>query len=264
MVIMVHSTRNKRRDFKSQYTRRYHTALEMRYPSARADITPRTIYTHMKKTLITLAALAMASVAQAATVTDTYTLNDFENGILTLNNSLSFDSDWSISFSAVVDYGYADGVWGTTILGSSGNSESAGGFRIWHDSEYSSNSGQIVLTANGNGNSKKDVLVDGGTYTFQIDYFTSKLWDDGWTYNRIMRMTVYDTDDNQVGYTSSWNIADPTADITALTSNMASVGWTLAGDNKITVTTAAPVPEPATATLSLLALAGLAARRRRK
>ncbi len=57
----------------------------MRYPSARADITPRTIYTHMKKTLITLAALAMASVAQAVSV-------DFTSPT-TLPSEVSFAGD---------------------------------------------------------------------------------------------------------------------------------------------------------------------------
>ncbi len=52
----------------------------------------------------------------------------------------------------------------------------------------------------------------------------------------------------------------PTSFVTSINDTQLNNGWTLPS---ITFTTPV-VPEPATATLSLLALAGLAARRRRK
>ncbi len=78
----------------------------MRYPSARADITPRTIYTHMKKTLITLAALAMASVAQAATPTDgklTVT-GDITDGVWLPNGDTTIEANGDYTVNAIKGY----------------------------------------------------------------------------------------------------------------------------------------------------------------
>ncbi len=198
----------------------------------------------MKKTLITLAALA-ASVASAAT----YTLGDFTGSgtgtsnvaykYLTLDNALTFDANWQLDITVTIGTENAND-WGSTLLASGLDASAVsynGGFQIWR----SVNENYLSKVGDSGEDKASQNLTAGETYSFTVKYTEA---------DNMLSLTG-------PGLSVTQTFADTTSPITYLSSSViGKAGW------DITITQS--VPEPATATLSLLALAGLAARRRRK
>ncbi len=233
----------------------------MRYPSARAHITPRTIYTHMKKTLITLAALAMASVAQASygtniTIDGSYTLNT--NAMTEITGAtVKTDGVWFNAYSFT--FNVVGPTSGDTLI--AGLSTTAGSY-----------------TYNGLG-----FVVDGATQSLNVSIYNVN--GNSWTAtNETARQATFTENGNIVTLTKGYTYTVAYSDETASQASVATLTWTDAdlvqhtatatfngninGNSDATASAKgyyyASVPEPTTATLSLLALAGLAARRRRK
>ncbi len=197
----------------------------------------------MKKTLITLAALA-ASVASAADYTASYTQDDFSSNVLTLQHGLYFGQDWTLTVDVTVGTA-AYNEWGSGVLasGSSFTENSySNGFQVWH----AINDGTTLTKLNGSTETKLETPWSAGeTYTFNVSYVAE---------TGVIRVTGAGFDAS-----STLTNAKELATITQLSSGVIGLeGWSVA------ITQTASIPEPATATLSLLALAGLAARRRRK
>ncbi len=203
---------------------------------------------HMKKTLITLAALAMASVASAADKPITLTIptgGNFYAG--------SFEQDFKIdsgNFTETVLMAY----WGsnsnhpeanayfikaennlvtiTVGRGSFASSSSSEGVIdsawTWHSTDYKSGTFDFV---------KDDTLLT--TYTLKVTGG-----------DQSQQVSVLDCDGNTLlaleAYAGNMNGGDGNTVLIAQMNRQFAI------------------PEPTTATLSLLALAGLAARRRRK
>ncbi len=247
----------------------------------------------MKKTLITLAAFAVASVASATTIEDAtadnlapvpgYTTQNspgaFETGVSNDAFTMMVVLDWDKLVSSTsngyndrksIEVGYDGGngyLWyvaGITSFAENGyvyagigvnrdtksgtnSGNSAGdGYNLKLDAEtYKHESGNLALTLTFNGTSTYTLSAlknDGSLAVKTVTYDATSL---GWNYSNfkydmansmfsqgvVERITFFD------GVVSSADIAEISAQV---------------------------VPEPATATLSLLALAGLAARRRRK
>ncbi len=246
----------------------------------------------MKKTLITLAALAMASVASAAITTNSYTAADFgtdksnSNGswkVLTLDTTLDYATNWTLSATFTIGSANYNG-WGTPAFATGNDIFSGSGLQIylannkypddyadsslageptgekalrskWFNSEH--NSGVMTGTKSG------DIL----TLTYSYDKASDQLTI-GYSLDRAG--TIYhDNLSNDTWYKATGSVVKP-AEISELSTGILGLdGWSI-GSITTTYGVADPatgggaIPEPATATLSLLALAGLAARRRRK
>ncbi len=233
---------------------------------------PPALSTHtMKKTLITLAALA-ASVASAVDeypLTHDYTTADFVTnyerqyayGTLTLPYTLDFTKDFEISATVTIGEGSVN-EWGsplfTTFANPYGKDTSNGGFRVWMNTNneiYTSINGDVNdsqqqgwgITENGWKSSNLGIVQAGDVLTLTYTYTAE-------TNFAEVVLGIGDKTD-----TRSATITSP-GSITALGTGAGfhnATAWSIE-------TTVKHVPEPATATLSLLALAGLAARRRRK
>ncbi len=233
----------------------------------------------MKKTLITLAALA-ASVASAATYTDTYAAADFSTDasnndgswkVLNLTNALDNTCDWTLTAVITIGTDSYNG-WGTPALATGANVFSNSGLQVYFSNAEVDGVMEHPLKTGWFGGEHSDDTLRGThdgdvltlTYSFNkeagqlhIDYTLQR---GGYTYQ----------DDGSSWYTNTDSGNMNNLSITQLSTTIGTAaleGWTL---NSLTVarTVADPVtpavPEPTTATLSLLALAGLAARRRRK
>ncbi len=190
----------------------------------------------MKKTIMTLAALAMASVASAA-------WTDLENVGLTHVNSNVYTVD-SFTFSFMIPEG---------VL-TSGSSEFLA---------YVHANG----VSNGNNTQISFVLTEAdGSYTLKAgrsnttDDLTDITWQNTSEFTNLAANTVYSLT------TTSGNISTVTLTPAVTTSDNQYDNQIITGGSTATAkfNSTYTVPEPATATLSLLALAGLAARRRRK
>ncbi len=244
----------------------------------------------MKKTLITLMALAGVAMAQDYTVTESWAIDfgtEFQGGYEitgTLNNKGTF---WDVS-----DYAVAGGV--TTA--SNHRPHLAGGvYGSWDDDfQFSitltlgenisaSNGWPVFASLAGNGKALRfGPYTNAGNYV-SLDGDLSKDGDNqnftttvegGGTYTitltKIGTSLTLAVDGQDVSFGTlndgvSGNITDislggDTGSSYRINETVHSISYGL-----VTVTPSTPsVPEPATATLSLLALAGLAARRRRK
>ena len=247
----------------------------------------------MKKTIITLMALA-CSVGVAAT-TPEWVIADHGNGTATY--SITLTGDYTIdlgeaaikggeSFTMTVETeasGWANG-WGTGLVGTKdpyGSDGSNDNFRVYFG--HVSSNEKLVYNLNGwayeqssgdacpdySGVAESGPLTLGFTFTFVNSDDALEDGENetsgGGNYFTIANsqnsdVTFSYTDYNIVG---SFNFATLTNEST--TASMPSGAVTTISITKAYSAPDTPgVPEPATATLSLLALAGLAARRRRK
>ncbi len=249
----------------------------------------------MKKTLITLAALA-ASVASAATVDfttlsgdSTVTLNtpqwanggwDYNSGnTLTLSGATTVDSATKTISDAEATVTYTNGVYNLFRLHDSAET---------HDGPYIMSAGIINFGLNGSLNvttqsgglnlaemgMKWNVVLD-----FVIETDDAALLEAG---TAVLTRTIFTANGqgiwNREGNNAAFTLAVDSLQTDVEATKVDTLG-TEAGNWKLTnpsensvaieyvvkyVAAAPAVPEPTTATLSLLALAGLAARRRRK
>ncbi len=243
----------------------------------------------MKKTLITLAALAMASVASAAngvantmvdnptgTLSGTYSA---AGGDLTMIAVLDWDTvmggvlegyTWDHRANAIT-IGVGDGMWWQNSLSLFHNSNDStklefgvatgdgSGVTLSNNSGYG-DAGNITLNAT-------DHTIDGKltlAYTYTDGFVTiSALKNDGTTWS-----TATATLENDTTATGRWDLSGNSFDRIVLKDGIG-VDSLMVFDEALTGTALTyavqtSIPEPTTATLSLLALAGLAARRRRK
>ena len=223
----------------------------------------------MKKTLITLLALTGVAMADSIltsstplTLTSSATVNS-KNAALTWSGDDTTLTSWSVSFDITCSNKTGKTGIGDAPLFSTRRSNGATTGLI-----FSSNTDGTVEIYQGNElseNSTASVLSIGNTTSITVSFVADYI---GETYKG--GTFVVTSGENKL-----LNFAvDATVENTTLISGSSSV-WTQTGDgncpanyafSNITVSKLANnvVPEPATATLSLLALAGLAARRRRK
>ncbi len=244
----------------------------------------------MKKTLITLAALAMASVAQAADLADADLRvfapeqNDVAKSYISSDNAFTMTLviDWQKALDTVGDWNnkatiaevgsYTNGWWASRLrVFEKGTSLQVGigydkdGWKDLHtDYENVSVTGSGMSLGGGNILFDKETYcVDGRlvlTWTFDgTDTYTlSALKNDGTLGTATLATTegtLWDSIGEEYG-----KVTFPA--VTGFVVDVAAFQGVLGEDNIIAVSEA--IPEPTTATLSLLALAGLAARRRRK
>ncbi len=253
----------------------------------------------MKKTLITLAALAMASVAQAVTLEDADLRvpapeqNEGANTTISTNQAytMTLVIDWDTALSTVgnwsnkatiVEVGSVNNGWWSTQLrmfddektglqvGIRFNKDTDGdGTGEWLD--LHEDNGNVTVTSSGITNTGKgNILFDKATYcvngtltlTWTFDgtdtYTLSALKNDGTLGTATLvakEGTLWDSIGAEYG-----KVTFPA--VTGFVEDAAAFKGVLGKDDIIAVSKA--IPEPTTATLSLLALAGLAARRRRK
>ncbi len=181
----------------------------------------------MKKTIIALAALALASVASAADYTFTVpTGGNFYAGDYTFEFMIFDEADVSTS--------------GTTLAAYYGGSKGDTYGQNWYT--LTNTDGNITLTVGrGNGSTYQDNKTFTGLETGVV-YTVSNV---GADQSQTVTLTGGDIN-STVNYAGNMNGGDADTTMT------------------VTFNQTFAVPEPATATLSLLALAGLAARRRRK
>ncbi len=237
----------------------------------------------MKKTLITLAALAMVSVACAATYTDTYTATDFNTDasnddgswkVLTLTNTLDNSCDWILTATITIGTDSYN-TWGTPALATGDNVFSKSGLQVYLSNKDYQGTVEHPLKTGWFSGEHDDVTMS-GTHAGDVLTLTYSFDKDGGDNGTGLLHIDYTLQRNGTTYTddnSSWYTNTDVANMNALNISKVSTtigtadleGWTL---DSLTVTRTLAdtpaVPEPTTATLSLLALAGLAARRRRK
>ncbi len=251
----------------------------------------------MKKTLITLAALAMVSAAQADTKlvewtsfdsanstysstgealtisTDTYTGASISGGSLTINNNgrAYVDiSDLGINL-ATGSYTFEFTTSSYTVNGApmfsvttGANGTQSAGFGTAYDDAF-----KWAFSADGNTmkNYKGEGAADSGNGgTFTVSFLYDSVQEKNYVEAYLDGVAIYERteivyEDLGKSYTSSIS-----GELQSLTFN----GWGSGSANQAMTLTSFSIsetqnlPEPTTATLSLLALAGLAARRRRR
>ncbi len=220
----------------------------------------------MKKTLITLAALAMASVAQAA-VSDVYTSEQIDSlntsGSLTLANAINFGYDWTLNATVNLKGSYTSqaNFYGGAALATGSNPGSRDVFfRLWQpDGSHSWRETVYNLNASGDTTygSSPSIRLSGDTdITLSYNATTEKL-----TYTISGK---YQTT-NEEGAALTDFTKSITIDIANTHESISVLSTSTNDSNSVkALSYTSAIPEPTTATLSLLALAGLAARRRRK
>ncbi len=233
----------------------------------------------MKKTLITLAALAMASVVSAATEAD-WTLSAGPTaGTVTYSTTLDGIFDIALGDAAITN-GESFTLTVTTTLNQHGNNYGTGiiGTHDVYDGNGGANNLRVYL---GNPSQQNKVIFNMNNWSYEKTPTDGNLVNPsempltfGFTLTYDGKSLTYaPTADSDVIWDSATDSNIVTtfnfASLTNSTTNAEVPGHAavFAGQNTtISITKAGtlPVPEPATATLSLLALAGLAARRRRK
>ena len=221
----------------------------------------------MKKTTLICAATLSSVCAYAADIVTTIEPTAFVDGTATLSeNFAQTATEWSIETTFTYKSDSKMNDWGTTILSTaSGLTENSygGGFQVWAGKD-----GNLVVKGCG---------FDNGTYGTTLATTASPLTA-GSNYTVVLDVVYNDTEKN---YTTSLTLKGSdgvkigntaTSTYTFQESNVISHLYTACGQGEATSwsapsvtlkTSGVLVPEPATATLSLLALAGLAARRRR-
>ena len=212
----------------------------------------------MKKTIIAL--LALAGVAAAAPLT----LTSPANGSLSSgNNAVAWSEDYSTLTSWELSFTLTDAALGDAILfGTDRDGSGAAGYILSTNVDgslevYARNIGVTYSKSTAAG-----VVTAGTPVAITFSFVADE--------NQYTNEIVGGTFTVKAGEaTSSWAVTSGLG-YTDLTNNSVSRFWTNGGAEQfsnITVTKLdnnMVVPEPTTATLSLLALAGLAARRRRK
>ncbi len=254
----------------------------------------------MKKTLITLAALAMASVAQAADAvlvdTDpaaaaTYTGTVFStNKAFTLTMVLDWDAaldsthDWQNKLTFVQASSNDNGWWSQALYlfnGGTGSTTLSAGFRVDKDGWMDLNTDSYpntyhITTTGGMTHGAGNATLDNATYCVDGTLNLAYSYDG----NKTFTLSVLKADGTlatmSATYDDLWTPGDEYGrlalggSVTEGVITSVSAYQSVLGSEEILsvltpVTPDAPqVPEPTTATLSLLALAGLCARRRRK
>ncbi len=251
-------------------------ACEMRYTLRRSVENPTyeefpwfliQNYTNMKKTLIAL--VACTSVAAAAVTGHdgnyTFTADDWEKSgndyILTLSGT-GFDlsgTSWELTYTFNALSGTGVNQWGTNAFANGTNT--GGNYGAYKNGiqSYIAVGGDVRFLGGGF-ESNGDAITLGKIATNKVVSLTYTI-----TRTEAGTTLVVKADNTQLGSStitdnSKWNNVTLTKLCTNISDSQINKGWSLAsGSFKII-----SVPEPTTATLSLLALAGLAARRRRK
>jgi len=223
----------------------------------------------MKKTIIAL--LALAGVAAA----DTYELDmkDVTFGsadTLTKSNEAMNWADGAVYETWYMEFKLSDVTateYKATITAGPGGSNSSG-------LSVSAKAGSITL-----GTGSSNVISSAGSLTFTTTDTLTFAYYDGTAYLGNMTTKKYisastdlpSTTTMTSGTSRAWANGNPTGTTQIGATSIASLdnldipaGYTLDMGTLMTTGVAPSVPEPTTATLSLLALAGLAARRRRK
>ncbi len=227
----------------------------------------------MKKTLVTLAALAMASVASAVTLdfTNTSTLptepvtfaGDSTDRIilagLTTTNASTVKDEASGATITIADskyfFGTHDGMDKAALHGATIDFGTTG--KLIVDQPQSLNLYGQALTFTGQ--LETTVYTDDSSKWGTTELVTRSLIECYWKWD------IYNREGNNDSFTTSFTGVDgSTVDYEVLNSQADGERFMVALQYTVTYAEAPSVPEPATATLSLLALAGLAARRRRK
>ncbi len=232
----------------------------------------------MKKTLVTLASLAVASVASAADAANWDVLAGPTEGTVTYTTTLSGLYDIDLGEAAIKD-GEAFTLTVTTTINAHGNSWGTGIIGT-HD-VYDSNGGADNLRVYvGNPANQDKVIFNMNNWGYEKNATDGNLVNPSEMPLTISFTLSYDgttlTYASLEGSDVTWDSASDTNIVTTFnfatltnTTTNSQVEQNAAFDGQtttISITKAGtlPVPEPTTATLSLLALAGLAARRRRK
>ena len=235
----------------------------------------------MKKTLITLLALSGLAIGETpAEYTDTYSAASWSNGTLTLNRGLDLSLDyWSIEATLTLtpDIGNTS-YWGTRFLyTSSAEQPSKNDFFLYlgsmekegtpEDHPEWANYGYVNFRGFGTRTDGTDIqikdaqgnrLTFDGTYTFKLTRNDDK-------FNIITldeKQSIISNLEFDASILGTGTISTLKSDVLVTNANV--TGWAEWTKPTVTISTVKPIPEPTTATLSLLALAGLAARRRRK
>ncbi len=239
----------------------------------------------MKKTLIAL--MAASSMAMAASIEDAAISTKGNAGYDTLGNNFTVALTLDVTaLRSLLEQGQAP-AWGTDIVnymcngtltgvtvngGSTNNAINASGLYArwgnttnWNNVQWQGNTNLADLNGDAEGTGWDDVAAAGLVYSF------------GATSGTAVAFTLIGNDGSAIvdGFTVAGGLKSGSAGAAALNfddSVLSSYYYneSMGGDEASlkalagTVATTAPVPEPTTATLSLLALAGLAARRRRK
>ncbi len=247
----------------------------------------------MKKTLITLAALAMASVAQAADYT---LLNNVDFSSSSGEYTMILDLNWKAAQNLNGWNNGATDTWAYIQIGANGTDGMywnhgikifKGGeglaVALWVDGTRRSDLTSVTGTPFRDSYETNSIFVNSDNVVNGVFALTLSVKDEG---TKGLTFTLGVLENNETVSLASWS----TSTTGGLTGNQNISGWDPGqGFDSIKVTNAPEgllvgyetfntvleptalnaaatqfVPEPTTATLSLLALAGLAARRRRK
>ena len=218
----------------------------------------------MKKTLVAILALggmAMADVAQDIVykeVTNTYTL-DPTTSKYGLDYAIDLSKAWSVTVTGTADFSHNYNEYGTLPVSMDSNT-------VYGQTQpirmYLSAQKKVIVRPNGE--ASYDLMAGTGDI---VDYSITLSYDPNGAPNSGRVYLTFTVTDEE-GHTTTqpggqyWSVTQTgTCEELYGTLNVATqTNWTTP---TITVTQMIAVPEPATATLSLLALAGLAARRRR-
>ena len=220
----------------------------------------------MKKTLVAILALggmAMADVAQDIVykeVTNTYTLNP-ETSTYGLDYAIDLSKAWSVTVTGTADFSQGYNQYGTLPVSMDSNT-------VWGQTPpirmYLS-AGKKVVVHPSSGEASYNLVEGTGDI---VDYSITLSYNPNGAGANSGRVYLTFTVTDEEGHTTTqpgsqyWSTTlTRTCEELYGTLNVATqTNWTTP---TITVTQMIAVPEPTTATLSLLALAGLAARRRR-
>ncbi|MBQ3143974.1 MAG: PEP-CTERM sorting domain-containing protein [Akkermansia sp.] len=212
----------------------------------------------MKKTIIAL--LALAGVAAAAPLT----LTSPTNGSLTSSNApVAWSENYSTLTSWELSFTLADTALGDAIIfGTDRDSTGAAGYLLSTNVDGSLEVYARNINVTYSKSTAAGVVTAGTPVAITFSFVADE--------NQYTNEIVGGTFTVKAGEaTSSWAVTDG-LEYTDLTNSSVSRFWTNGGAEQFSNITVAKldnnmvVPEPTTATLSLLALAGLAARRRRK
>lgn len=234
----------------------------------------------MKKTLIaliTLTGIASASTINAVNGTYSFDSSDWTKSTggdyytLTFAQPINLGlSDWEFSFTATINPQVGTNDWGTTIITSHNapfpsDSTTVNGFQIWTSAngttDVQKTPGTVVIKSNGESGGGTTVVGDNkalsaGTYTFKVTHEENNTVYSVWGDDGLIASTTKKTDWSDISVSSLITSIGGTYNNT--NNKQLENNWELpSGSFRV-------IPEPTTATLSLLALAGLAARRRRK
>ena len=212
----------------------------------------------MKKTIIAL--LALAGVAAAAPLT----LTSPTDGSLTSSNAaVAWSENYSTLTSWELSFTLTDTTLGDAIIfGTDKDSSGAAGYLLSTNTDGSLEVYARNINVTYSKSTAAGVVTAGTPVAITFSFVADE--------NQYTNEIVGGTFTVKAGEaTSSWAVTDG-LEYTDLTNNSVSRFWTNGGAEQFSNITVAKldnnmvVPEPTTATLSLLALAGLAARRRRK